>query len=223
MCVIIYNPPKVIINRETFVKCARANSDGMGLAIPLDGKIKIVKSLDDVDKFYDQYKELRINNPLAKIGIHFRLSTQGEVSVKNSHPFRIKRDVAFFHNGIISGMGFEGTKSDTMIFNDRILKKLPKGFYKNKTILKMLCEYIGGYNKLLFLDKEGYAMIIGVHKGEYDKEGNWFSNMNWNYTPYNYDRTTYERDGWVPTRHGMVYREQKKIGYRYGENRNFND
>ena len=180
MCVIIYNKPGELIDQETIEKCARQNSDGMGLVLPVEGKLHVYKEMTDVEKFYDEYVALRLAYPEEKIVLHFRMSTQGALSLDNAHPFLINENLAFVHNGVVSGMGTDGEKSDTVIYNENVLQKLPADFYKGKTIMTLL-EFFTGSNKFVFLDSEGYHRIVNEEAGEYDQQGNWFSNTHWKY------------------------------------------
>jgi len=187
MCVIVYNKPGVLLSKETVEACAKTNSDGMGMVIAAEGKLHIHKEMSNVDGFYEFYSMMRERYPESKIVLHFRISTQGGVRVENNHPFLVTENVAFAHNGVISGMGYDGFKSDTRIYNDKILKSLPENFYKNKTILKMMAAFTGSYNKFVFMDKDGYVMILGENKGDWDdKKENWYSNMHWKYRTSEY-------------------------------------
>lgn len=185
MCVIIYNKPGELIDQETIEKCARTNSDGMGLVLPIEGKLHVYKEMTDVEGFYDEYVALRVSYPEAKIVLHFRMSTQGALSLDNAHPFLINPNLAFVHNGVVSGMGKDGTKSDTVIYNEKVLQRLPADFYKGNTIMYML-TFFTGTNKFVFLDNEGYHRIVNESAGETDKAGNWFSNTHWRYRGASY-------------------------------------
>jgi hypothetical protein len=68
------------------------------------------------------------------------------------------------------------------MFNETMLKKLPKDFINNDAILDLLDEYIG-YSKLLFLDKNNNHYIVGEEKGVWDY-GCWFSNTGYKASKY---------------------------------------
>jgi hypothetical protein len=159
----------------------------MGMVLAYEGALHVHKEMKDVDAFFKFYEEQRTKHPDSKIVLHFRISTQGGVKISNNHPFLVDDTVAFAHNGIISGMGTEGDLSDTRIYNKRVLQKMPKGFHRNKTILKLLAAFGGSYNKFVFLDNENHSTIIGENKGDWDeKKENWFSNLHWKYRTNEY-------------------------------------
>jgi len=156
----------------------------MGFMAAIDGELTIRKELHDVDKFYGLYEELKTKHPQAPFVIHFRLSTQGGVTFDNLHPFIIHENFGFAHNGVISQMReWNSNKSDTRLFNERILKKLPKFFHRNETIMDFLTAYTQS-DKLVYMSGDGFAMISGYNLGDTDEEGNWFSNTYWKYGSY---------------------------------------
>lgn len=86
--------------------------------------------------------------------------------------------------------------SDTKVFNDEILRKLPKDFLKNpilKELVKQYCER----SCLVFLDNKDKVTILGEFSEPIKVDGCWFSNDSWKetysaastyYPPYLYGR-----------------------------------
>lgn len=183
MCIIVLNTSG-LIGRDILQACADNNPDGMGLMYAVHGEIKVYKELKDFELFYNRYKMIREKYSNINIGLHFRIKTHGEVNLKNVHPFFVNKNLAFMHNGIIDIKGGEQV-SDTIIFNEKVLKQLPDGFLTNKGITYLIKESIG-WSKLLFMDSDGYYTIINENTGNW-KGANWFSNYSYlGYSAYDY-------------------------------------
>lgn len=181
MCIAIYKPSDKEISKETLKSCFTSNRDGCGFAyINTDylGKKKIIikKSLD-FETFYRQYQRAQRLNPESPFLIHFRIKTHGTVSKFNCHPFKIDENHAFIHNGVISGVGTDYIKSDTQLFNDKILKKLPEGWTKRSEITLLIEEMIA-HSKVVVLNLEGDVQIYNESKGNW-KDGIWYSNYSY--------------------------------------------
>ena len=185
MCIAIYKPADKEISDDVLKICYTNNKDGCGFAyINKDHKgikrIKIKKSMD-FDVFLKQYKRAIEVNPESPFLIHFRIGTHGVRTNYNCHPFRIDDETVFIHNGVISGVGTDEKKSDTQLFNDVVLKRLPKGLLTHPTI-KFLIEDFIGYSKLITLDINGSVNIYNEKKGEW-VDGIWFSNNGYKEKP----------------------------------------
>lgn len=173
MCIAILNS-KGILSKKTLKTCWDNNSDGAGFAYAEKGKIKVIKEMDNFNTFYGRYLECRKGREDQNFIIHFRITTHGKVDLTNCHPFKVNNELAFIHNGIINNVARHLDYSDTYIFNEVILKKLPKDFIFNSAIIELIDEYIG-WSKLVFLTGKGEAVIVGEKSGKWDG-GNWFSN-----------------------------------------------
>lgn len=203
MCIAILNRVNTL-SYKTFKNCWNSNPDGAGLTF-FDGKnIQIIKEMKNVKNFYTQYKEVRAKYPEIDIAIHFRIATHGGVNLTNCHPFKVNKTTAFIHNGIISKVSATHEFSDTFIFNETILKKLPPNFATNETILELLDAYIG-YSKLVIISGNNSA-IVNESAGHWNA-GNWYSNESYkprkaytpptSYAPYNnYYKGTTNRAKW---------------------------
>jgi hypothetical protein len=75
-------------------------------------------------------------------------------------------------------------QSDTSMFNDTILKRLPSDFIRNTGICDLIEESIGT-SKLVFLDNKGQYLISNENLGHWD--GNvWYSNDSYRYQYFYY-------------------------------------
>jgi len=175
MCIAILNTSGTL-DKQTFQTCWKNNPDGGGLAWNEGGKLQIFKEMKQVDRLYSKYQRIRKHNTRGNILIHFRVATHGKINATNCHPFLVNKNLAFIHNGIISGAGLEthADFSDTYLFNQLILQKLPRDFTTNEAILNLLAQYID-YSKLIFLDSFDNWTIVNEDLGHWDG-GNWYSN-----------------------------------------------
>jgi hypothetical protein len=180
MCIAILNTPNVTFSKSLIRNCWENNGDGAGL-IYTDTKRKALhtfKELNSLEAYYAKYIEVRRKHPKSKVVLHFRISTSGGVNIQNTHPFIVNDALAFVHNGVISELnGIDKDRSDTNLFNERILKGLPIGFERNETIAKIIGKYIG-HSKLVFLNALNEALIVNTNLGVTDPAYAecWFSN-----------------------------------------------
>jgi predicted glutamine amidotransferase len=180
MCIAILNTPNVTFPKSIIRNCWENNSDGAGL-IWTNTKNKTLhtyKELDNVNAFYDKYLSIRRKHPKSNVVLHFRISTSGGVNLPNTHPFSVTDKLAFVHNGVISELnGIDKQRSDTNLFNARVLQNLPAGFERNQAIADLIAKYIG-HSKLIFLNAQNEYTIINPSLGKTDEtyKGCWFSN-----------------------------------------------
>ena len=189
MCIAIFKPADKNISKETLKTCFDNNDDGAGFAYintDLCGvrRIKIKKYMK-FEEFYTAYERAIKIAPDSPFIIHFRIGTHGEKTTFNCHPFWVKKDLVFIHNGIISGVGTDKRMSDTQLFNEKILKQLPKGWERNNAICHLIQGFVG-MSKLIFLNLDGDYMIINEKQGDW-VDGIWYSNTS--YKPRSYSRS----------------------------------
>lgn len=172
MCIAILNQ-KGILPTEYIKNSWDNNNEGAGLLWIKNNKLQIYKTYS-YKKLLKQYKTIKKQEgENKKIVLHFRISTSGHnKDYINLHPFVINKDLAFVHNGIISGLGNE-KHSDTYQFN-QVLQKLPDNFIHNEGQKDLISKAIGG-SKLIFLDTLENHYIINERLGEWFG-GNWYSN-----------------------------------------------
>lgn len=185
MCIAIYNESGTI-SRDKLNNCWDGNPDGAGLAFfDKNHKLQIVKELTSKDLFIQLYEQAREENPEAPMLVHFRIATHGGVDLDNCHPHKIDDDNVFIHNGMLSGYYPRATDvhSDTVEFKKRVLQEIEVVY--NETVQHLLEEIIGGGNKLILLNKGGFAMICNEYLGEWH-EGNWYSNTSYKTIAWKY-------------------------------------
>lgn len=180
MCIIIANGSKNPLKKSVLQNCYNNNPDGMGLAyVDYDKRIKIFKELKNFEYFYKKYLEIKTKRPQRNILLHFRIATHGAISEQNIHPFVVDENLVFAHNGIININILKGEEdvSDTVVFNEKILKNLPKNFYRNKAIISLLESRIET-SKIVFLNTNNRFYILNEIYGTWNNK-NWFSNFSY--------------------------------------------
>ena len=173
MCIAIYKPRDKEISKDILKICHESNPDGGGFMFNHDNTLHIEKGFMRFDDFWNSYK--KIDSIKYDMLIHFRIKTHGAISKANCHPFLVSEKIGFVHNGIID-IKTKGTESDTMAFNERILKNVNDlhDVIKSKGIQALIANSIG-HSKLVFLDNENNHTIINEHLGIWE-DGSWFSN-----------------------------------------------
>ncbi len=176
MCIIAAKPSGVSLLPEVVESMWYNNDDGAGFMYAENGKLYVEKgfmTLDDFLQAYEPHKE-------RSMVLHFRIRTHGRTDATMTHPFVIDDNLAFAHNGIISGLGDE-KHSDTWYFNEDYLKKLRSKIqnFLDIDVITNLIENKIGYSKLVFMDNEGNIKILNENKGNYSSDGIWFSNDSW--------------------------------------------
>lgn len=170
MCIAILNTKSTL--PSGYIKNSWDNNNqGGGLLFVRAGKLDTFKTYN-YKEFLNKYNELRKDKKIKTIVLHFRIATSGFEKYVNLHPFLVRNDLGFVHNGIISGLG-NNERSDTYEFNET-LKKLPVNFLRNDSILELISKYIG-YSKLVFLDSQNKHTIVNEGLGIWEG-GDWFSN-----------------------------------------------
>ena len=188
MCIAILNSPNVTFNESTIRNCWNNNRDGGGMIWTdvTTNQLYIYKEIKSFQSFYNKYLEIRKQNPQSNVVLHFRISTSGGVNETNCHPFQVNKDLAFVHNGVISELnGIDAKRSDTNLFNETYLRKLPSDFIYNDAILGLIKRFIGS-SKLIFLNAYNEYTIVNEQLGKRDAEfeGCWFSNETYKKVSY---------------------------------------
>ena len=106
------------------------------------------------------------------------MATHGiEEGTFNVHPFTIRKDLVFAHNGIINEVDDDKKMSDTQVFNRDILQNLKKSFLQDTIMIKLIEGFIGS-SKLAFLNKDKSYKIINEDLGHW-LDDVWFSNKSY--------------------------------------------
>lgn len=124
--------------------------------------------------------------------LHFRSASASEIGPEYIHPFFVNDNLAFVHNGNFPEFMGRTGKSDTMAFNDEVLKRLPDGFLQNAEIRSALENYCAeSFSKMIFMDSTGHVEIIHEVAGQW-VDGCWYSNGGIDgYTGYGYSGAYY--------------------------------
>ena len=176
MCIAIMKSANKKINKATLKRCYDANPDGAGFMYAENKELNVQKGYFTFKEFYKEYKP----HENKQVLLHFRIKTHGKIDKKNCHPFLVNKSLGFIHNGIITGYG-DNKESDTIAFNNAILKKLVAKHGNNSLFddpMVELIENVIGYSKLVFLDRHGNYKIMNEDKGSWHN-GIWYSNSSW--------------------------------------------
>jgi len=195
MCVIVYKPKDVTIDRETLHDCYLSNPDGIGYMHYPNGdrRVRIHKGMD-IESLITELDEID-----GEAVIHFRLATHGEVDEANCHPYPVTHDesilgaddvtvrAAIAHNGIIRKWADQKDKwSDTARFVYRYLAHIPRN--KRHKALKKHAKNDG--QKFALMNAKGVRMY-----GDWEQVDDvWFSNTMWQWTqplqPFRFTNST---------------------------------
>jgi hypothetical protein len=111
----VYKPGNLELpSKENLEKMAKANDDGQGFMVPVEGVV-IGKKFSTLEKMWDVLRKVPKKYPLV---IHFRLATHGGKSMEYAQPFPFPIEdveelfqetwtapVGIAHNGILTGFG----------------------------------------------------------------------------------------------------------------------
>lgn len=170
MCLAIYKPETILIDKDRLENGFCSNSHGAGFAYADGRKVVISKGFFTFDAFWPAFEQHQQRACL----IHFRLATHGKMNAFNCHPWPMDGN-AVVHNGILP---IESTdeKSDTGHFVDLVLSPAVKAMGLDSPALKYLVEQaITEGNKIAVLTPQGSATIFNEEAGHW-KDGSWFSN-----------------------------------------------
>jgi hypothetical protein len=177
MCIAIYKPAGVKIRKTILSHCFDQNPHGAGFAVPDENGITIRKGFFTFREFWREYREKSAGMAML---IHFRVATSGVIDGDNCHPWRIDKDHAMIHNGVLEhklGLCHDDV-SDTGLFAHNILSpalEIAPNIWKTEAFKWVIEQSIGSGNKVVILDNNGDSAIFNSEKGEWF-EGSWFSN-----------------------------------------------
>ena len=179
MCVIIHQPRDAHLEKKRAKRLWDINSDGGGFAFINDaGSIETYRFME-FKEFWPTFENVRSEQPQRDYLLHMRIATHGTVDLNNVHPFTVNEGMVMAHNGIIRGVpDFRDGRSDTKVFIDEVLPRLPENWLDDVYLTEMVEEWIG-WSKLMFLtnnpDLEKSVYILNKRSG-LETDGMWFSN-----------------------------------------------
>jgi predicted glutamine amidotransferase len=207
MCIIAIKPAGMKMPAETTIENMWYNNpDGGGFMYAAGGNVHIEKGFMSLKDLKAALKRLEktvdiVNTPVI---LHFRITTHGETSAGNTHPFpvaeklpllqmtKFKAPLAVAHNGIIDVKPSRKDISDTMEYimsQLAPLYQMKKDFYKDEAGKKLIYNFIR--SKMVFLDGGGRIETIGDFIE--DKDGVLYSNTSYKTRTiyYNWDLGNY--------------------------------
>lgn len=210
MCIIVFDDraPGKRLDRDVLKRCQETNPHGMGVMWSNLRHLKVWHSMDDFDGIWQRYCSAR--NAGYPVAVHFRVTTHGESSVENCHPFIVEPgEVAFMHNGtftsVLRHLPKDSKLSDTAYFNEHILKLLPVDWMDEPLLIEAV-DRMAGDSRILAMNKLGETITFNKHKG-FTHDGVWFS----------HDRTKhYLLTGAKLEPTAKPIRTTPTIGYGYG-------
>lgn len=150
-----------------------SNQDGGGFVYLDENQKFVIKKalgLDDLKALWKEHHGK--HGKYSPFLLHFRAASQGDVTLDNCHPFLPNPRTAFIHNGTIYKVGSTKERSDTRVFAEDFLSKLPHNFLLNKSIMEMMNDFLGKTNKIAFLSNDGKFSMTNsadwkLHNGVY--------------------------------------------------------
>lgn len=201
MCIIAIKEANAKMFSETVLENIFYNNPhGAGFMYPKNGQVMVKKGFMTYEDFKRALNELKQEEDIFKIPlvVHTRITTHGETSKQNCHPFLVSGQLkdltalntagslAVAHNGTINITPKSSKLSDTMQYvMDRIapIYKAIPDFLAYDEIRDLIGDGIG-YSKLAYMDGLGNITTIG----EFIKDGDYlFSNSTYKYPDYYYD------------------------------------
>lgn len=181
MCIAIVKPAGKSISDDVLKTCFENNADGAGFAYRTDNGLVVVKGLFKFEDFLAEYKARGVDAVDALI--HFRITTRGDDSADNTHPFAIKHG-ALIHNGTIMNLGHtrgQG-KSDTRVlaehWHDASLDDMERLF-------PMFENYVDG-TRVAVMGHDGRVLVFN-RKQWIEKDGVLYSNRGFEMDVYSYN------------------------------------
>jgi len=174
MCIAIVNNSKTL-PLETFTASYKNNPDGIGFAFTDGTEVHTVRTMEHPEKLYERYVQIRDATP-HPILIHARIGTHGSKDLGNVHPFKLDKQTALIHNGIVDAPTYRPDRSDTWHLVDLLkMMQRPADLFDTTTNAHQWLKELAGYSKIALLNAQGQTVIIGEDKGTWI-DGTWYSN-----------------------------------------------
>lgn len=216
MCLIAYKPDATAdFSNNKFHNAANINRDGLGVMWVEDGRVQVEKEVGNQTNISKLYRKHKHKTTYA---LHLRFATHGTKDLDNCHPFQILdkdvhgKDLWMMHNGVIHDVAItDKTKSDTYHFVHTymamLLENNPELIY-NDNFKYFVQKYIGGSNKLLFMDNEANVIIMNESSGGW-REKCWLSSPHYTNNPQPKYQPPAQRNG--------------SYGWGYNQSNNYDD
>ena len=163
MCTACVFPKGTNFTEDEFDSCWMSNLDGGGFVYLNENEEFVIHKALKLDELKTLWKEHHDKHgKYSPFLLHFRAASQGEVTLENCHPFLPNPKTALIHNGTIYKVPSTKEKSDTRVFSEEFLSKLPHNFLANKSIMTMMDDFLGKSNKIAFLSSDGKFSITNL-------------------------------------------------------------
>ncbi len=182
MCLLTFLPAGVMPDIAALRQGTELNRDGFGFAIVSEGTLIVRRGLN-AEEMLDKFATMREVHPDGPALFHSRLTTHGQTSLLNTHPFFVGNDplTVIAHNGIMpsqvrpkKGDG----RSDTRIVADDFIPEKVGELTADLNRL-YLEKWITPANKMVILSANPYmpeqAYILNEDEGIWSG-GAWYSN-----------------------------------------------
>lgn len=175
MCLIITQPAGLTLSHAHIRDIAARNGDGFGIMRAHRGALHVWRTVGDVADIIELYTQHAAGRACV---LHWRMATHGAVSLDNAHPFKLTRDIAVVHNGMLDvGTPTRGL-SDTWHMAHHVLAPIardnPDALFSGE-MNAVLAGLIGSGNKLVFQHADGRTAIVNRAAGV-EHRGAWYSN-----------------------------------------------
>lgn len=196
MCVIAMKPEGSTLTKEVLKKMWERNSDGAGFVgrINKDSEWVFKKGImtyDEAERELEPYL-----NSDAKLVVHFRIKSKGDISPEMTHPFNFAKNDSekrfLFHNGTVRLFTGVNGCSDSSGLADMIKPVNSKSV--SRILEHLVKEKFGRF--VTFVQKDGKDAQINIYEDEESKwqDGIWFSNLKHEeetkVVVYNYNNST---------------------------------
>lgn len=181
MCIAIVKPAGAVIADDVLKTCFENNPDGAGFAYRTAHGLVVEKGMFTWDAFIEAYRRCGVAEVDALI--HFRITTRGDDSPDNTHPFATAHG-ALIHNGTIFGLGERKGqgKSDTRVLSEH----WHSATYEDMERLFPVFEsYVDG-TRVAFMDHSGRVHVFN-RKDWIEKDGVLYSNAGFEMDVYGYN------------------------------------
>lgn len=174
MCQIIVSS-KFKLSQDLLRSLWQSNSDGIGFAGGGQPVKLLPKNFHELWTFYLQHIHLQAG------AVHFRMRTDGDISLARVHPYEVLRGrLWLMHNGILSDFRSKqgDPQSDTEKYVAQVLRPLLRRsptLWKQMEFQRLVESHIGSGNRFVFVDNHGETAILNRRTG-YDVGNDWYAN-----------------------------------------------
>lgn len=218
MCIILLDTRDSTdrIPKKVMKRALDKNPDGMGIMWGNGESVSTWTTMDDFNGIWSRYCAAR--NKSLTVAVHFRITTKGDTSLENAHPFLTSHGLGVMHNGTITNlsslMAKEDTRSDSHFMVDEVLSHLPGNFCTKPGLAHLVTKYLSG-DRMLVMDHLSRYSILGAD-GYWMKQSEYGNtDTDWTGVWLSHDRITkYLMTGEEPAKWGGYKGNAGYTGYQ---------